>query len=265
MNLKQKKWLLVLVMFFCVVFANAQKVRVPKEKDDAPPPPAAKQKKSGEKAKDTAKYVALVEIDESSKIKVVFEDPYFLESYSDTSGWVENLFSNLSQKSPTKKPNFSEIIIKPKPTLKYGKVVDLIKKIRNISSQNIKVEVSDELLAVISKPLPKIPRPNPLFLLVRLDDSGKISLNNEETGSINSLTPLKDFLRKIFKERAEYGAFREGTNEVETTVFIEVPLSANFVDVIKIAEALREAGATPIGLQIDEFVRTTQIQEIKNK
>ena len=76
------------------------------------------------------------------------------------------------------------------------------------------------------------------------------------------MTQLKNFLKDIFKERLENGVFRVGTNEVETTVFIEVPLSTNFVDVIKIAQALREAGATPIGLQIDEFIRTIQIQEI---
>ena len=258
MNLKQKKWLLVLVMFFCVVFANAQKVRVPKEKDDVPPPPAVKQKKSGEKAKDTAKYVALVEIDESSKIKVVFEDPYFLESYSDTSGWVENLFSNLSQKSPTKKPNFSEIIIKPNPTLKYGEVVNLIKKIRNISSQNIKVEVSKGLYSNIPKLPTKAdllapPRPNPLTLVVTLDENRRILLNNEEQGTIHDLSQLKDRLKGVFKDRLDNGTFREGSNEVETTVFIKAPLSVIFFDVVRIAEALKISGSTQIGLQVDDL------------
>jgi biopolymer transport protein ExbD len=47
--------------------------------------------------------------------------------------------------------------------------------------------------------------------------------------------------------------FREGTNEVEKTVFIKSPKSVRYGDVIKVIDAAKMVGASPIGLQIDDL------------
>ena len=60
-------------------------------------------------------------------------------------------------------------------------------------------------------------------------------------------------LSKIFKDRENNGVFREGTNEVEKTIFIKSPKSVRYGDVVKVIDAAKTAGAQPIGLQIDDL------------
>lgn len=98
-------------------------------------------------------------------------------------------------------------------------------------------------------------KPNPLTLVVTVNKSdSKIFLNKEkELGDISDTKPLSDELSRIFKEREANGSFREGTNEVEKTVFIKSPRSVKYGDVVKIIDAVKLAGASPVGLQIDDL------------
>lgn len=98
-------------------------------------------------------------------------------------------------------------------------------------------------------------KPNPLTLVVTVNKSdSKIFLNKEkELGDISDTKPLSDELTRLFKEREANGSFREGTNEVEKTVFIKSPRSVKYGDVVKIIDAVKLAGASPVGLQIDDL------------
>lgn len=98
-------------------------------------------------------------------------------------------------------------------------------------------------------------KPNPLTLVVTVNKSdSKIFLNKEkELGDISDTKPLTDELTRLFKEREANGSFREGTNEVEKTVFIKSPRSVKYGDVVKIIDAVKLAGASPVGLQIDDL------------
>jgi len=98
-------------------------------------------------------------------------------------------------------------------------------------------------------------KPNPLTLVVTVNKSdSKIFLNKEkELGDVSDTKPLSDELSRIFKEREANGSFREGTNEVEKTVFIKSPRSVKYGDVVKIIDAVKLAGAQPVGLQIDDL------------
>lgn len=98
-------------------------------------------------------------------------------------------------------------------------------------------------------------KPNPLTLVVSVNKSdGKVFLNRDkELGDVSNTEPLTNELARIFKEREAQGAFREGTNEVEKTVFIKSPRSVKYGDVVKIIDAVKLAGASPVGLQIDDL------------
>lgn len=99
-----------------------------------------------------------------------------------------------------------------------------------------------------------VAKPNPLTLVVAVNKSdGKVSLNNEESGTVNEPDALVTKLTNIFQQRTANGAFREGTNEVEKTVFIKSPRSVRYGDVVKVIDAVKSAGAQPIGLQIDDL------------
>lgn len=98
------------------------------------------------------------------------------------------------------------------------------------------------------------PKPNPLTLVVAINKSDrKITLNNEDMGNVTDAAPLTAKLEAVFQERTSGGVFREGTNEVEKTLFIKSPRSVKYGDVVRVIDAAKQAGAQPIGLQIDDL------------
>lgn len=97
-------------------------------------------------------------------------------------------------------------------------------------------------------------KPNPLTLVIAVNkDTKQITLNNEPFGDVTDTSALNTKLHQIFKDRTDNGVFREGTNEIEKTVFIKSPKSVHYGDVVKVIDAAKEAGASPIGLQIDDL------------
>jgi biopolymer transport protein ExbD len=97
-------------------------------------------------------------------------------------------------------------------------------------------------------------KPNPLTLVIAINkDTKQITLNNEPYGDVTDTEKLNTKLHEIFKDRTDNGVFREGTNEIEKTVFIKSPKSVHYGDVVKVIDAAKEAGASPIGLQIDDL------------
>ena len=105
------------------------------------------------------------------------------------------------------------------------------------------------------KDLPQqVIKPNPLTLVVAINKETKaITLNNDPFGDVSNTDALSNKLREIFKDRENQGAFREGTNQVEKTLFIKSPKSVHYGDVVKVIDAVKLAGAEPIGLQIDDL------------
>ncbi len=99
-----------------------------------------------------------------------------------------------------------------------------------------------------------VPKPNPLTLVVAINNSDKkVTLNNEAAGDVSNASDLTAKLNNIFKEREANGVLREGTNEVEKTVFIKSPRTMKYGEVVRVIDAVKQAGAQPIGLQIDDL------------
>src|SRR3954470_6678225 len=97
-------------------------------------------------------------------------------------------------------------------------------------------------------------KPNPLTLVVAINKETKgITLNNDPFGDVSDTDKLNNKLREIFKQREDNGVFREGTNEVEKTIFIKSPKTVHYGDVVRVIDAAKFAGAEPIGLQIDDL------------
>jgi biopolymer transport protein ExbD len=107
------------------------------------------------------------------------------------------------------------------------------------------------------KDIPQVEvKPNPLTLVVAINrETRSVTLNNDAAGSIEDTTALTAKLSEIFKARESNGVFREGTNEVEKTIFIKSPKLAKYGDVVKVIDAAKFAGASPIGLQIDDLTQ----------
>jgi biopolymer transport protein ExbD len=96
--------------------------------------------------------------------------------------------------------------------------------------------------------------PNPLTLVVSINkDDLKVKLNTEDVGDVTDTTPLQTRLKSVFEERQQKNVVREGTNEIEKTVFIKAPKGVRYGDVVKIIDGVKQAGAQPVGLQIDDL------------
>lgn len=101
---------------------------------------------------------------------------------------------------------------------------------------------------------PTVATPNPLTLVVSVSKNDlKLMLNKDEMGDVTNPDALTAKLKETFQGREANGSFRPGTNEVEKTVFIKSPQSVKYGDVVKVIDAVKQAGAQPIGLQIDDL------------
>jgi biopolymer transport protein ExbD len=97
-------------------------------------------------------------------------------------------------------------------------------------------------------------KPNPLTLVVSITNPDmQIKLNNEELGNISDTTPLTDRLKQTFKEREDARTYKEGTNEIEKTVFVRAPRRIKYGEVVKLIDAIKLGGAQPVGLQVDDL------------
>jgi len=96
-------------------------------------------------------------------------------------------------------------------------------------------------------------KPNPNTLIVFIDKEGKLRLNQDDMGNVADSSGLTNKLSEVFKIREQSGVFRENTNEIEKTVFIKAPRSVKYGEVAKVVDAVKFAGAQPVGLQIDDL------------
>jgi biopolymer transport protein ExbD len=78
---------------------------------------------------------------------------------------------------------------------------------------------------------------------------------------VNDPGHLAKCLSYIFQDRKEHHAFKPGMEtstlpedqKIEKTVFIKAPRSLPYGDVVKVIDAIKGAGASPVGLQVDDL------------
>lgn len=101
-------------------------------------------------------------------------------------------------------------------------------------------------------------KPNELTLVVTINkgdtpENMSVLLNKDAAGDVGDTSALESQLSTIFKQREANGTFREGTNEVEKTVFVKSPRTVKYGNVVKVIDAIKSAGSDRIGLQVDDL------------
>jgi biopolymer transport protein ExbD len=105
-------------------------------------------------------------------------------------------------------------------------------------------------------------KPNPLTLVVSVTRDLKLKLNQDDYGSIDDLGPLSKKLLEIFEMRLVQHVYKPGvelrsdlreSERIEKTLIIKGTRSLKYGDVIKVIDAVKFAGASPIVLQIDDL------------
>lgn len=105
--------------------------------------------------------------------------------------------------------------------------------------------------------------PNPLTLVVTIKEDRTLMLNRTaDMGSVYDTSKLSLTLSDLFRERLQNHVYRYELRDrvdlpdsvrVEKTVFIKAPRALPYSDVIRVLDSLKGAGASPIGLQIDDL------------
>lgn len=104
---------------------------------------------------------------------------------------------------------------------------------------------------------------NPNALIVKINMDSSLTLNREnDSGTIAEPQVLIEKLKSTFQQRLEIGLYDENlakrsdlSNEekILKTVFIKAPKGFAYGEVAKVVDAVKLAGANPVGLQIDDL------------
>jgi biopolymer transport protein ExbD len=90
-----------------------------------------------------------------------------------------------------------------------------------------------------------------LNLRVDISKDLKLQLNGQDMGSVNDTGQLSKTLTDVFQKRKEMNQVNPQTGELYKTVFIKAPKSVKYGEVVKVIDAVKGAGAQPVGLQVD--------------
>jgi biopolymer transport protein ExbD len=105
-------------------------------------------------------------------------------------------------------------------------------------------------------------KPNPLTLVVSISQDLQLKLNQDPMGSVNDPSALSAKLQQTFQQRKEQHAYKVGMEtattvsedqRIEKTVFVKAPRALKYGDVVKVIDAIKGAGASPVGLQVDDL------------
>jgi biopolymer transport protein ExbD len=105
--------------------------------------------------------------------------------------------------------------------------------------------------------------PNPNTLVVTIDFDRTIKLNHEtDMGTLDDMSKLTKRLVSVFDQRTRNHSYRADMvnrfdlpedARIEKTVFIKAPRTLRYGEVARVMDGLKGAGATPIGLQLDDL------------
>lgn len=121
--------------------------------------------------------------------------------------------------------------------------------VKKVEGTDVRFEKILPLTDSANKPCEK-GKPNPLSLVVEIASNGDLDLNGDKQGNALGQNTLLERLNQKFKERESNGVFREGTNDVETTVTLKVPPQINRDIFNRTLKIVRDSGASPINLYV---------------
>ena len=169
---------------------------------------------------------------------------------------VSALFDRLdpSAKPKQKQPALEPVIeLNVNPALTVSSVLEQVETLRRPGNNRIRIKAGNGYLIIPALAIQRPPKPNPLILVVDLSETGAISLNGEQFGSITDLASLAGKLADVFNARKENGVIRRGTNQIDTTVLVKVNPARTYFDVENLVTHIRKAGSDRIVFCTDDL------------
>ena len=151
-----------------------------------------------------------------------------------------------------------------KPNINVTPLIDVLLVMLIIFMVAAPLKPARFLTSVPSQPERDVPvEANPKTLVVTIKEDRTLMLNRTaDMGSVYDTTKLSVTLSELFKARLLNHVYRDELRDrvdlpdsvrVERTVFIKAPRALPYADVVRVLDSLKGAGASPIGLQIDEL------------
>ena len=166
---------------------------------------------------------------------------------------------------PEQRPNVGvnlplarKLVVHADESVEFPEVLRVLRLVRDLGARPLDLQVGDgENKLTMTIPVPADVdedtirlRPNPLMLRVTIDGSHRIALNGEQQVSQEALL---ERLRRIFRQREELKVYGPGSDQIEASLFLKADPSLPFPSLIDLLRQLRQTGANPMGLQIDDL------------
>lgn len=100
---------------------------------------------------------------------------------------------------------------------------------------------------ILEEPGPRPPKMGALVLQVNVDKVGKINLNKK----VVSESELAAQLKTTFETRKKRRIFRQGSREVEKTVYLRLNQSTEYQVMLRVLKSINSSGAYPICIELD--------------
>lgn len=222
--------------------------------------------------------------DSAVVLSIPGDDSYYIAG---TQISKEDLALELGKSIKTLKTKNKTVYIAAGADLTYGNLVEVLNLIRaqDVGSFGLivnRTETDDPGVLLVEVPMTRDPyqdvsmlKPNPLTLVTQVALDLQLRLNSDAgpqrgeacfssapNGFGSDPANLERFLKCFFKRRTRLRIYKPGMEtrtdipleqRIEKIVFVKAPRSIKYGDVVRVINALRGAGANPIGLQIDDL------------
>ena len=163
-----------------------------------------------------------------------------------------------------KKQELSVSVVRSKPSINVTPLIDVLLVMLIIFMVAAPLKPQRFLTKVPSQPDMTVPVEPPLYgLVVTIKSDRSLMLNREtDMGSVYDTTKLATTLADVFQQRRQNHDYKYELRDradlpedvrIEKTVFIKAPRALPYADVVQVLDSIKGAGATPIGLQIDDL------------
>ena len=154
-------------------------------------------------------------------------------------------------------------VTKLRPSINVTPLIDVLLVMLIIFMIAAPLKPSRFLTKVGAKPTSEIVTPNDKTLVVTINPDRSLMLNKmKDMGSVNDASKLSATLLQLFRDRVANHVYRDEFRDrsdlpdairVEKTVFIKAPRALPYIDVMRVLDSIKGAGASPVGLQIDDL------------
>jgi len=150
-----------------------------------------------------------------------------------------------------------------KPFINVTPLIDVLLVMLIIFMVVSPLKPSRFLTETASKPDDQGIAPNPKTLVVTINPDRTLMLNhNADMGTVYDTSKLARALCEVIQQRFQNRVYRDDLRDrvdlpdsvrIERTVFIKAPQMISYADVVRVLDVIKGAGATPVGLQIDDL------------